>query len=58
VLSVDRTRLPVEVELYGIRLSLLGFNPEGALRYSVLSLTDGAAVPLLFRGYVFRIIGY
>jgi hypothetical protein len=58
VLSVDRTRLPVEVELYGIRLSLLGFTPDGALRYSVLSVTDGAAVPLLFRGYVFRIIGY
>lgn len=58
VLSVDRTRLPIDVELYGIKLRLLGFDLDGGLRYSVTEVTDGATVPLLFRGYIFRIIGY
>lgn len=50
------SELPTEGELYGIRLRVLGFDDKGALRYQVLSVQDGAIVPLMFRGYTFRII--
>jgi hypothetical protein len=58
VLVFRRDSAPLDVELYGIRLSILGFDETGAMRYRLLGMTDGAAVPLLFRGYTFRIIGY
>ena len=34
------------------------FDPEGAMRYRILGMTDGAAVPLVFHGFTVRIIGY
>ena len=58
VLVFRRDSVPLDVELYGIRLRVLGFDEEGGMRYKLLGMTDGAAVPLLFRGYTFRIIAY
>jgi len=57
-LLFPRDRIPLDVELYGIRLRILGFDETGAMRYQLLGMTDGAVVPLLFRGYTFRIISY
>lgn len=51
-----RRSAPLDVELYGIRLRILGFDEEGGMRYRLLGMTDGAAVPLLFRGYTFTIL--
>lgn len=50
------TRVPIEGELYGIRVRVLGFDEMGAMRYQVLEVRDGATVPLRFRGYTFRIL--
>lgn len=47
---------PLDGELYGVRLRILGFGDKGAMRYQVLDVREGAAVPLMFRGYTFRII--
>jgi hypothetical protein len=58
VLAFRRESAPLDVELYGIRLRILGFDPDGAMRYKILGMTDGVAVPLLFRGYTVHIIGY
>lgn len=58
ILSFPRNRAPLDVELYGIKLRIRGFDENGAMQYSVLGMTDGAQVPLFFRGYVFVIIGY
>ena len=58
VVAFRRDSAPLDVELYGIRLRILGFDERGAMRYRILGMTDGAAVPLLFRGYTFRIIAY
>jgi hypothetical protein len=58
VIAFRRESVPLDVELYGIRLRILGFDERGAMRYRVLGITDGTAVPLLFRGYTFRVIGY
>ncbi len=49
-------RAPLDVELYGIKVRILGFDEKGAMRYRLLGISDGATVPLLFRGYTFRII--
>lgn len=56
VLIFHRGKAPLDVELYGIRLRIHGFDDKGAMQYSVLGVADGAAVPLLFRGYTFRIM--
>jgi len=58
VILFRRDSIPLDVELYGIRLRILGFDERGAMQYRILGMTDGAAVPLLFRGYTFRVIGY
>jgi hypothetical protein len=58
VIVFRRESVPLDVELYGIRLRILGFDERGAMQYRILGMTDGAAVPLLFRGYTFRIISY
>lgn len=58
MLLVPRQSAPLDVELYGIRLRILGFDEQGAMRYRLLGMTDGVAVPLRFRGYTIRIIGY
>lgn len=48
VLMFDRTKVPLDVELYGIRLRIHGFDEKGAMRYTPLGMTDGAPIPLLF----------
>ncbi|HET6943293.1 MAG TPA: hypothetical protein VFH89_14125 [Sphingomicrobium sp.] len=58
VLAFDTDKLPMDVELYGLSIRILGFDEKGGLRYSVLGMKDGTAVPLVFRGDVFHIIGY
>jgi hypothetical protein len=58
LLVLRRDSIPLDVELYGIRLRILGFDERGAMQYRILGMTDGAAVPLLFRGSTFRIISY
>ena len=58
ILAFRADHLPMNVELYGVKLRLLGHDEKGALRYSVLGVTPGAKVPLLFRGYVIHLIGY
>lgn len=50
VLMFDRARVPLDVELYGIRLRIHGFDRNGWMRYTLLGMTDGAPIPLLFRG--------
>jgi hypothetical protein len=49
---------PLDVELYGVKVRVLGFDDKGAMRYQVIDVRDGATVPLRFRGYTFRIIFY
>lgn len=56
VLRVPQERAPLDVELYGIKLRILGFDEKGAMRYRLIEVGDGTAVPLLFRGYTFRIL--
>lgn len=56
VLIFNRDKAPIDVELYGIKLRVHGFDEKGAMQYSVLEIADGAPVPLLFRGYTFRIM--
>jgi hypothetical protein len=56
VLMFDRAKVPIDVELYGIRLRIHGFDGNGAMRYTLLGMTDGVSVPLLFRGETFRIM--
>jgi hypothetical protein len=52
-----RDRAPLDVELYGIKLRVLGFEEKtGAMRYQVLAVSDGAQVPLMFRGHRFHIM--
>ncbi len=52
-----RDRAPLDVELYGVKLRVLGFEEKtNAIRYQVLAVSDGANVPLIFRGYTFHII--
>jgi hypothetical protein len=58
ILSFPRDRAPLDVELYGVKLRIRGFDDKGAMQYSVLGVTDGVPVPLFFRGYRFIIIGY
>ena len=50
VLMVDRTKVPMDVEFYGIRLRIHGFDENGRMRYTLLGMTDGVPIPLLFRG--------
>ena len=50
------SKVPVEGELYGVRLRVLGFDEKGAMRYQLLEVRDGSTVPLMFRGYTFRIL--
>jgi hypothetical protein len=50
------SRVPIDGELYGVKLRVLGFDEKGAMRYQVIEVRDGAAVPLRFRGYTFRIM--
>lgn len=45
------TRAPIDGERYGVRLRALGFDENGAMRYQVLEVRDGATVPLRLRGY-------
>ena len=56
VVMFDRTKVPLDVELYGIRLRIHGFDDHGRMRYTLLGMTDGAPIPLLFRGYTFHIM--
>lgn len=56
VLMFDRTKVPMDVEFYGIRLRIHGFNSEGRMRYTLLGMTGGTPIPLLFRGEMGRII--
>lgn len=56
MLMFDRAKVPLDVELYGIRLRIHGFDENGAMRYTVLGMTDGVPIPLLFRGYTFHIM--
>jgi hypothetical protein len=56
VLMVDRAKVPLDVELYGIRLRIHGFDQNGRMRYTLLGMTDGAPIPLLFRGEALRIM--
>ena len=58
VLAFRGDHLPMDVDLYGLKVRLLGHDEKGALRYTVLETTRGALVPLVFRGYVIHIIGY
>ena len=50
VLLFDRTKVPMDVEFYGIRLRIHGFDTDGRMRYTLLGMTDGVPIPLLFRG--------
>jgi hypothetical protein len=56
ILRFDRAKVPLDVELYGIRLRLHSFDQKGAMRYTLLGMTDGVSIPLLFRGYTFHIL--
>ncbi|HEX7151331.1 MAG TPA: hypothetical protein VF618_07565 [Thermoanaerobaculia bacterium] len=56
MLMFDRAKVPLDVELYGIRLRLHGFDQDGRMRYTLLGMTDGVPIPLLFRGYAFHIL--
>jgi len=56
VLMFDRAKVPLDVELYGIRLRVHGFDENGRMRYTLLGMTDGVPIPLLFRGYTFHIM--
>lgn len=56
ILLFDLQKLPMDVELYGVKLRLHGLDEKGGLRYSMLGLTDGEKIPLLFRGHRFNII--
>jgi len=58
VLVFDRDKLPADIDLYGVRLRVHGFDESNAMQFSLLGIADGVPVPLLFRGYVFHIIGY
>jgi hypothetical protein len=58
VLMFDRAKVPMDVEFYGIRLRIHGFDSDGRMRYTLLGMTDGTPVPLLFRGETFRIFFY
>ena len=58
ILSFPRTRAPLDVDFYGIKLHIAGFDDKGAMQVAVRGMTDGATVPLLFHGYVIWIIGY
>ncbi|WP_230206751.1 hypothetical protein [Novosphingobium sp. Gsoil 351] len=56
VVQFPFTRAPLDVELYGIKLRVLGFDEKGAMRYRLVEIRDGTMVPLKFRGYTFRIM--
>lgn len=56
VLMFDRAKVPLDVELYAIRLRIHGFDGDGGMRYTLLGMTDGVPIPLLFRGQTFRIM--
>jgi hypothetical protein len=40
VLTCDGTKVPLDVELYGSRLRIRGFD-DGGMRYTLLGMTDG-----------------
>lgn len=56
MLMFDRAKVPLDVELYGIRLRIHGFDENRGMRYTLLGVTDGVPIPLLFRGYTFHIL--
>jgi hypothetical protein len=58
VLLFDRGHLPLDIELYGITLRVHAFDGNRGMQYSVLSITDGTPVPLVFRGYTINFIYY
>ncbi len=58
ILSFPRAAAPLDVELYGIKLHIAGFDEHGAMQVSVRAMAEGEVVPLLFRGYVIYMIGY
>ena len=49
---------PVSVDMYGVRLTVLGFDERGGLRYRLAQIDERAPVGLVFRGYTLRIITY
>lgn len=49
VLIFDRSKVPMDVEYYGIRLRIHGFAEDGQMRYTLLGMTDGVRIPILFR---------
>jgi hypothetical protein len=55
--AFPRARAPLDVELYGIRLRIHGFDEQGDMKVSVLSMKDGETVPLKFQGYTITMIG-
>jgi hypothetical protein len=57
-LMFDRAKVPMDVEFYGIRLRIHGFDGDGRMRYTLLGMTDGVPIPLLFRGAPLRIVIY
>jgi len=58
MLQFAMARAPMDVELYGIKVRVLGFDEKGTMRYQVIDVGAGATVPLRFRGYTTRIIFY
>ncbi len=58
IVQFPLTSAPLEVELYGVKVRVLGFDEKGAMRYQVVDVRDGATVPLKFLGYTFQIIFY
>lgn len=49
---------PIEVDAFGARLTLLGFDAKGNLRYRFGGIATETPVEFGFRGYIIRIIGY
>lgn len=50
MLIVDRTKAPLDVEIYGLKVHIIGFDESGSMKFALLNMNDGASVPLIFRG--------
>jgi hypothetical protein len=58
VATIPTPQAPVDVAFAGVKLRVLGFDEKGAMRYSVLQVSDGAAIPMAYLGSRLVIIGY
>lgn len=56
--TVSYTGRPVSVDMYGLQLTVLGFDEEGNLKYALEQVRKEMPVGLVFRGYTFHIIAY